>query len=264
MSIGGGPAALQPAIPDDDRLAYVLRLGDTALVNGQRLAEWCGHAPSPEEDLALANIGLDFIGRARLLYQYAGRLEDAGRGEDVFAMLRTESEYRNFLIVELPNRDFGFTMARQYLLDEFECLFFERLLEANDDDLVGCAEKSIKEVRYHLRHSAEWMRMLGDGTEESHERIATALVDAWRYTDDLFDADALDASAVEAGYGVDVATLQEPWLARVTETLAEATLSVPEGVPQVTGGRAGRHTEHMGYLLADLQIMQRTYPNLSW
>jgi len=255
---GSGP------VEDPERLAYVLRLADTALVNGQRLAEWCGHAPSPEEDLALANIGLDFIGRARLMYQYAGRLEGAGRGEDDFAMLRTEAEYRNFLIVELPNRDFGFTIARQYLVDEFECLFFERLLDSNDDDLVGAAEKSIKEARYHLRHSAEWMRMLGDGTDESHARIAAALVDAWRYTDDLFAADHLDAVAVEAGYGVDVAALKPAWEQRVAATLADATLTVPEDVPQITGGRAGLHTEHMGYLLAELQIMQRTYPNLSW
>ena len=248
----------------DPVLHYVLRLADTALINGQRLGEWCGYAPSLEEDLALANIGLDFLGRARILYQLACSLDSESRDEDYYAMCRAEREYQNLLIVEQPNKDFADTIIRQYLLAEFECLFFTALSTSTHKELAGLAQKTVKECRYHQRHAAEWVKKLGDGTDESNRRIRHALAEAWRFTDEFFDADDLDRSMATDGVGIDLGVLAAPWREAVEALLAEATLDIPDGVAQVSGSRRGVHTEHMGYLLADLQYMQRAYPNLNW
>jgi ring-1,2-phenylacetyl-CoA epoxidase subunit PaaC len=243
---------------------YALRLADDALLLGHRLSEWCGRAPTLEEDMALANIGLDLIGQARSLYAYAGEVEGAGRGEDRLAYLREEREYRNLLLVEQPNGDFAQTIVRQLLYAAFMVPFWERLQGSKDETLAAVAAKSVKEARYHLRHAAEWVIRLGDGTDESRDRTVAALDELWPWTGELFEQDAAERALVEAGVAVDRAALKPAWDATVDRVLAEATLARPQDGWMQTGGRRGVHTEHLGYILAELQHLQRSHPGAVW
>ena len=245
-------------------LQYAVRLGDDALVLGHRLSEWCSNAPFLEEDLALTNVALDYIGRARMFYSYAAELSGDGRSEDSFAYLRDCREFSNLLLHELPRGDFAFTMARQYLVDEYALAFMQALLESADQQLADIAAKAVKECKYHLRRSRDWMLRLGDGTEESRRRLQTAVDDLWGYTDELFELDALETSLVAAGIAVDSPALKPAWDAAVRDTLAEATIELPAGDWSVRGGRQGIHTESLGHLLSELQFMQRAYPGLEW
>ena len=245
-----------------DVARYAVRLGDDALVLSQRLCEWSSNAPMLEEDLALSNVALDYLGRARMLYGYAGGM--LGRSEDELAFLRDVNEFENLLMVELPRGDFAFSMVRQYLLDEFEARFFAVLAASRDETLAGIAAKTVKEVRYHQRRSSEWMRRLGLGTEESNARAQAAVDELWGYVDELFAMDELEEGLVADRIAVDRSALEAPWREAVESLMAHAELSVPEHGWRVTGGRQHVHTEHLGHLLSDLQFMQRAYPGLSW
>ncbi|GKX33667.1 MAG: phenylacetic acid degradation protein [Rhizobiaceae bacterium MnEN-MB40S] len=248
----------------DDLFRYVLRLADDHLILGQRLGEWCGKAPSLEEDLALANIGLDCLGQARALYAYAGKIEGKGRDEDDLAFLRPEREYCNALLVEQPNRDFAWAIARQFYFSAYMLPFWRAMAKSTDDDLRAIAAKAEKEVAYHLRHSAEWVIRLGDGTEESRRRMIEALEELFIYTGELFEMDAVAHAMVSEGVGVDASALRDEWRRTVDGVLAEAHLTAPEAAYDQSGGREGRHTEHLGHLLSELQYMQRAYPGLEW
>ncbi len=243
---------------------YVLRLGDNALILGQRLSEWCGHSPFLEEDIAMANIALDHIGRARMLLSHAGDLEGKGRNEDDLAYFRDERAFGNFLICELPNGDYGFTMTRQFLLDVYHLHLYRALANSTDATLAAIAAKVVKESAYHARRSADWVVRLGDGTDESHARMQRALDELWGYTPELFAADAVDADMQAAGVAPDFAAMAQGWRAEVDATLAAATLAVPDDDWVAGGGRAGLHTEHMGRLLAEMQSVQRSHPGLQW
>ena len=267
---GPGAAAASGA-PDsqlptpDPHFEYLLRLGDDRLVLGHRLSEWCGHGPILEEDIAMANIALDLIGQANLILGLAGRVEGAGRDQDTLAYFRGEREYRNCQLVELPKGDFGFTMVRQFLFDAYDVLVTDALQQQTvNADLAGIAAKAHKEARYHLRHSAAWVIKLGDGTEESHARVQRALDECWRYTGELFMADTVDAAMQEAGIAPDLATLQPRWQERVEEVVHAATLALPASGYMQRGGRAGQHTEHLGYLLAEMQSVARAFPGATW
>lgn len=242
----------------------VLRLGDNALILGQRLSEWCGHSPFLEEDIAIANTALDHIGRARMLLSHAGELEGRGRSEDDLAYLRDEREFRNFLMVELPVGDFAFTLVRQFMLDVYHRELYALLKGSADETLAAIASKAVKECAYHVRRSGEWILRLGDGTSESHDRAQSALDELWGYSHELFAGDAVDRAMTDAKVVPDLADVCEPWRREVEATLTEATLQIPHDDWQATGGREGVHTEHMGHLLAELQVLQRTYPGLEW
>ena len=243
---------------------YLLRLADDRLILGHRLSEWCGHGPILEEDIALANMALDLIGQANLLLELAGKAEGQGRNSDALAYFREAVEFRNALIVELPRGDFAFTMARQFLVSLFEVLHLEKLQSSADADLAGIAAKAFKEARYHARHSADWMMKLGDGTSESHARLQGAVDELWRFTGEMFDVDDLERDLVAEGIAVDRSTLKAPWQAEVSRVLQAATLSVPDDGFMQRGGREGRHTEHLGHLLAEMQIVARSYPGAEW
>ena len=243
---------------------YLLRLGDDRLVLGHRLSEWCGHAPILEEDIALANIALDLVGQANLLLKLAGEVEGKGRSEDALAYFREAIEFRNVLMAELPNGDFAVTIVRQFLFDAYDQLLLDALTRSADGELAGIAGKAVKEARYHLRHSAEWVVKLGDGTAESHGRAQAALDDLWRFTGEPFLADDLDRSLAAAGVAPDPASLREPWLARVREVVAAATLRLPEDRSVARGGRQGLHTEHLGHVLAEMQSVVRAHPGAEW
>ena len=243
---------------------YTLRLGDLSLVLGQRLGEWVGHAPALEEDLGLANIALDLIGQARLLLTYAGELEGRGRGEDDIAFLREHGEYLNPILVEQPNGDFGRTIVRQVLIDAFQLELFERMASSSDARLAAIAGKSVKEVRYHLRYSRGWLVRLGDGTAESHDRVQSALNALWPYTVELFASDELDHAMAAQGVAPPLTEVHAAWSARLDEILAEATLTRPVERPHSWHGKRGQHSEHLGYILADMQHLQRTYPGARW
>lgn len=243
---------------------YVLRLGDNALILGQRVSEWCGHSPFVEEDVAMANTALDHIGRARLLLTHAGELEGRGRTEDDLAYGRNEREFTNFLLCELPIGDFAFTVVRQVLLDAYHYHLYDWLQESTDPILAAIAAKVVKESTYHLRRSSQWLIRLGDGTEESHRRAQNALDEQWRFTGELCAADPVDDDAAAAGVGPDVAGLSQTWRDQIGNILAEATLTQPEDAPFAAHGRDGLHTENMGYLLAEMQSVQRAYPGLEW
>jgi ring-1,2-phenylacetyl-CoA epoxidase subunit PaaC len=245
-------------------VAHLLRLADDNLVLAQRLAEWTSKAPELEEDIALTNIGLDHLGVARALYRHAGEVEGEGRSEDDLAFLRSEREYLNLLLVEQPNGDFAHTMARQLLVDAYQIGLWEALGSSADEVLAGIAAKALKEVRYHLRHSSTWVIRLGDGTDESHRRMQRSIDDLWRFTDELFTGDEVEAALVSEGIAVEPGALRPAWDERVDAVLEEATLSRPADPYQRMGGRTGFHTEHLGHLLAELQWMQRSYPGQSW
>ena len=252
------------SVADTPLVQYTLRLADNALVLGHRLSEWCGHAPILEEDIALANIALDLIGQARALYTYAGEVEGAGHDEDKLAYLRDVPQFRNILLVEQPNGDFAVTIARQLLYSAFMDPYWRAMTESKDATLAAIAAKAEKETAYHLRHSAEWLIRLGDGTEESHRRAQDALDELWMYTGEMFEADRIDRALIETGVAVDPAALRPEWNRTVDAVLAEATLTRPADGWMQSGGRTGRHSEHLGYILADLQFLQRAYPDATW
>lgn len=243
---------------------YLLRLGDTSLVLGQRLAEWVGHSPALEEDLGLANLSLDLIGQARLLLSYAGELEGRGRAEDALAFLRDAPAFLNVALAEQPNGDFGRTIVRQVLLDAWQLEMYEGLSGSSDVRLASIAAKAIKETRYHFRFSVGWLVRLGDGTEESHRRVQDALSELWRFTAELFAADEVDEVLAATGVAPQLPDLQARWSARIDEVLKEATLTRPPSVPYQWHGKRGVHTEHLGHMLAEMQHLQRTYPGAQW
>jgi len=243
---------------------YLLRLADDRLVLGHRLSEWCGHGPILEEDIALANIALDLIGEATLLLKLAGEVEGQDRSEDALAYFRDAVNYRNLLMVELPKGDFAFTIVRQLLFSVFSLRQMEALTKSRNAELAGIAAKAVKEARYHVRHSAEWVVTLGDGTDESHDRAQRALDDLWRYTGELFIADDVERAVAAEGLGVDPSMLADAWRADVDAVLARAMLTVPSASYMQRGGRDGRHTEHLGHMLSEMQILARSHPGATW
>jgi ring-1,2-phenylacetyl-CoA epoxidase subunit PaaC len=248
----------------NDLVEYTLRLGDDALIAAQRLAEWCSRAPEMEEDVALANVALDQLGAARLFLTYAGELEGAGRDEDALAFLRTDREYRNCLLVELPNGDFAVTMTRLLLLAQYQLMLYDGLVASRDEHLADIAAKLRKESAYHVDHSSLWTVRLGDGTETSHRRMQVALNDLWPYTHELFEADPVLQDLDEAGVAASPATWHDEWLSRVDTVLTAATLRRPDDGWRPTGGRSGVHTEHLSYLLAEMQVLHRAHPGARW
>jgi ring-1,2-phenylacetyl-CoA epoxidase subunit PaaC len=255
------------AAPDataDHRFRYVLRLGDASLILAQRLGEWIGHAPAVEEDLGLANTALDLLGQARMLLGYAGEIEGKGRTEDSLAFFRGEREFLNPTLVELPNGDFGHTIVRQVLIDAWQLELYERLASSSDARLAEIAAKAVKETRYHYRYSSGWLVRLGDGTPESHRRVQVALDALWPYTHELFDSDELDREMTHAGIAPELTQVRDAWSARIDAVLAEATLRRPPDRPFGWHGKRGEHGEHLGYLLAEMQYMQRTFPGATW
>jgi ring-1,2-phenylacetyl-CoA epoxidase subunit PaaC len=244
---------------------YCLRMGDTSLILGQRLSEWCGHGPILEEDIAMSNIALDYIGQSRIIYSYAGQVEGMGRSEDELAYLRDARQYRNLLLTEQPNGDFACTLARQYLMSVYLFHLYSELTSSTDEAIRAFAQKSIKEVAYHLRHSADWMLRLGDGTEESHQRLQDAVNKLWYFVDDLFDADEVDADLLSGGIAADMKKVRASWEQDVKTLFSEATIQIPS-VNSFTrvGSRKGNHTEHLGYILAEMQFLPRAYPGAKW
>jgi ring-1,2-phenylacetyl-CoA epoxidase subunit PaaC len=257
---GGGAAA----VPKEALFEATLRLGDNALILGQQLTGWISRAPTLELDIAVANYSLDLIGQARLWLDYAGRVEGRGRDEDALAMERQDHEFRNVHLVELPNGDFAHTMLRQFLFASFARLLYERAAGSREPEVAGIAGKAVKEMAYHARHAGEWVVRLGDGTDESHERSGRALDALWPYTHELFMADEIDRAVAAAGILPDPAALKEPWLAEVDEMLERATLARPADGWRPEGGRRGLHTEHLSYVLAEMQVLPRSFPGAKW
>ena len=243
---------------------YLLRVGDTALILAQRLAEWCGHAPVLEEDIALANMALDLVGQSRALLTHAGTLEGAGHDEDQLAYLRDERDYFNATIAELPRGDFAFTVLRNLIVATWAKLLWERLQNSSDAEVGAIAGKAVKEARYHQRHAADWVVRLADGTAESRRRIDDALAEIWRFTAELFESDAVDTAAHAVGLGPRFADLREPWLAEMTAVFIESGLSIPKDSAFRSSGTRGVHSEHMGFILAEMQHLQRSYPGGVW
>ena len=243
---------------------YILHLADTTLILAQRNAEWCGHGPVLEQDIAITNISLDLLGQSRNFYQYAALLTGGDCDENKLAYLRKEREFKNLLLAEQPNGDWGQTILRQYLFSQFQYLLFEKLQNSNDEQLAAITTKALKEIKYHLRWSSEWVIRLGDGTAESKERITNAVAALWPYTGEMFLPTDYEASMVSAGIAPDVTLLKNDWLNKITSVFEEATVNVPENIFMHTGGKTGVHTEKLGYILSDLQYLQRTYPNATW
>ena len=248
---------------------YLLRLGDNALILGQRLSEWLGHAPVLEEDIAAANVSLDLIGQARLWLSLAGQVEGRGRDEDALAYHREQHEFRNLTLLELPNgaggeRDYAFTVTRRFLFDAWHCLLLEALSVSRDAAIAAIAVKSKKEADYHRRHSADWVVRLGDGTAASHARMQAAVDALWDYTGEFFVSDAVDRAMAESGEGVAAASLRAAWLADVRALMSEATLALPGEAKFLTRGRQGAHSEHLSRLLAEMQVLQRAHPGAKW
>jgi len=243
---------------------YLLRLGDTSLVLGQRLGEWIGHSPALEEDLGLANLSLDLVGQARLLLTYAGEVEGLGRDEDKLAFFRDAPQFMNLALAEQPNGDFAQTIVRQVLLDAWQVEMYEGLSKSSDTRLAAIAAKALKESNYHFRFSSGWVVRLGDGTEESHRRVQNALNGLWRFTDELFTADEVDEQMAAAGIAPRLSELQTRWSARIDEVLREATLERPASARYAWHGKRGVHTEHLGHMLTEMQHLQRTYPGAQW
>ena len=243
---------------------YTLRRADDALILGHRLSEWCGHAPMLEEDMALANMGLDLLGQARELYSYAAQVEGNGNDEDKLAYLRDVRQYRNLLLVEQPNGDFAHTMVRQFFYAVFADLYWRAMMRSKDATLAAIAAKSEKESAYHVRHASEWILRLGDGTEESHSRTQDAIDDLWAFTGEMFAVDDGERALIDSAIAVDPAALQPQWLKTVSGIVSEATLALPTSGWMQQGGRSGRHSEHLGHLLSELQSMQRTFPGATW
>lgn len=243
---------------------YVLRQGDNCLILSHQLSEWVGHAPAIEEELALANVALDLLGQARLWLDLAGEVEGKGRDADKLTYLRDAGEFRNVLLVEQPNGDFALTMARQMFFDVWHYLMLAELSRSADTRIADIAAKALPEVTYHLERSRDWVIRLGDGTDESHRRMQAAIDDLWIYTGELFEMDEVDQALLADGIAVDLAALRPLWLKHVAETFDEAILEMPASDWAQRGGKRGRHSEHLGYLLAELQFLQRAYPNAIW
>ncbi|PHI21294.1 phenylacetate-CoA oxygenase subunit PaaI [Lewinellaceae bacterium SD302] len=248
----------------DQLYQYILGIADNSLILGQRLGQLCGHGPSLEVDIACTNISLDLFGQVRSYYQYAAKLAGGDASEDSIAFLRKEREYRNVLLVEQPNTDFAYIITRGFLFDVYHELFLERLMHSKDETLAAIAAKSIKEVRYHRSFSSEWMKRMGAGTEESHRRVQDAVDSLWRYTKEFFQPTEAEKAMAEAGIGVDTSSFKATYDQHIAEVLQEATIVVPTSPYFQRGGKEGVHTEHLGYLLSDMQYMQRTYPNMNW
>ncbi|MDA9803465.1 phenylacetate-CoA oxygenase subunit PaaC [Flavobacteriaceae bacterium] len=243
---------------------YILGIADNSLILGQRLGQLCGHGPSLETDIACTNISLDLFGQVRSYFQYAAKIAGDQRTEDDIAMLRKERDYKNVLLLEQPNTNFAFTIGRQFLFDVYHLAFLTELQNSNDFTLSVIAKKCVKEVSYHLRFSSDWVKRLGNGTSVSKEKMQEAINDLWTYTDELFYQTNADKEMVFEGVGVDVTKLKNNYYSHINKILLEATLEIPESKWFQTGGKEGIHTEHLGYLLSDLQYMQRTYPNMEW
>lgn len=243
---------------------YLLRIGDTCLILAQRLGEWCGHAPVLEEDIAMTNIALDLVGQARALLTRAGQVEGLAHDEDQLAFLRNERDYFNLTLVELPRGDFAFSVLRNTMVSTWLKLLWERLAKSTDSELSAIAGKAIKEARYHQQHSGDWVVRLGDGTEESNRRMNAALSELWRYVPELFDTDAVDQAASAAGVGPLWSDLQADWDKEMELILGEAGLTVPAASAFRSTGKRGVHSEHMGYILADMQYLQRAFPGGVW
>ncbi|MET0679714.1 MAG: 1,2-phenylacetyl-CoA epoxidase subunit PaaC [Burkholderiales bacterium] len=257
-----------------EHVEYLLRLGDNALVLGQRVAEWCGHGPVLEEDIAMANVALDLVGQARLLLTHAGTVEGNGRDEDQLAFLREVPEFRNATLAELPSGgvtsaravsgDYGLAIVRNLLFSAYQCELWRALSASSDGELAAIAAKSLKESRYHLRHAADWTIRLGDGTEESHARAQVALDALWPYTHELFETDPVEQAVARRGIGVESATLRRDWLEGVAAIVAEATLRLPPDTAFRSTGKLGLHSEHLGYLLTEMQSLHRQHPGATW
>lgn len=243
---------------------YILGIADNTLIFAQRLGELCGHGPTLETDIALTNISLDLLGQTRSYYQYAAKVSGEEKTEDDIAFMRIEREYKNVLLVEQPNEHFGYVMARQFLFDIYHLMLMEKLQHSNDINLAAVAKKGIKEVSYHKRFSSDWIKRLGDGTEESNTKIQEAIDELWRFTDELFDMTDADQAMAKEGIGIDVSVMKEDYYNQVSGVLEEANLKVPERKNFIRGGKKGVHSEYMGYILSDLQYMQRTYPDMKW
>lgn len=243
---------------------FLLRLGDTTLILGHRVSEWCGHGPVLEEDIAMANTALDLIGQTQLWLELAGEVEGKGRSADTLAYLRDAADFRNLLIAERPNGDFGQTLMRQFLYDAWSALVLEKLSHSSDLRVAEIARKAAKEVAYHLERSADLCLRLADGTAESHARMQAALDDLWPYTGEMFAADAVDETLAALGIAPDPGELREDWLATVRRLETEGTLTLPESDFAHSGGKTGRHTEHLGFILAEMQFLQRAYPGAEW
>lgn len=243
---------------------YLLQLGDNTLILSQRLSEWCGHGPVLEQDIAMTNIALDLLGQTRMLLTYAGEVEGQGRSEDDLAYFRDAHQFRNVLLVEQPNEDWAYTIVRQFFFDAFNYFNYQALLKSRDERLAAIAEKSLKEVTYHLRYSSEWVVRLGDGTETSREKMQAAVNDLWMFTGELTTPGEVDRLMAEAGIAPDLLTIKPLWETKVSTILDEATLKKPENDWMQSGGKSGRHTEHLGYMLAEMQHLQRTYPGNEW
>lgn len=243
---------------------YCLRLGDTCLVLGHRLSEMCSKAPILEEDIALTNIALDYIGQAEALLKYAGEVEGKGRTEDDLAYRRSERQYFNFLLAEQPNLDFGYVIARQFFLSAWFLHIYDALLKSEDETLAGIAGKAKKEAAYHLRHSGEWMVRLGMGTEESKTRIQDAVNNLWRFTGELFENNETETFLSQSGLAIESASVFPKWEALIDQIFERATIQKPKDVYMITGSKEGVHTEHLGHLLADMQYLQRAYPDATW
>lgn len=243
---------------------YLLRIGDTSLIAGQRMAEWVSNGPTLEEDIALTNIGLDLIGQARAALTYAGEVEGNGRDEDSLTYLRNEREYYNTLLSELPNGNFADTIAKQFLTTAFLYHFYTALGNSEDEKLAAFALKSIKEVSYHLRHSGEWVIRLGDGTAESKQKIQDAFTNFWMFTGDLFEMNEVDETLIEMGIGVDLNKIKPLWDVTIDEVLSRATLNRPADEYMQTGRLEAKHTEYLGHILSELQYLQRAYPDAKW
>ena len=252
------------AIRQDPAVQYLLRLADTTLILGQRLGEWAGHAPVLEEDIALTNMALDLIGQSRAVLTRAGELEGQGYDEDQLAFLREERDFRNVTLVELPRGDFAVTVLRNAMVATFLKLLWTRLQQSNDAELAAIAGKAVKEARYHQQHSADWAVRLGQGTDESRRRMEAAIDQLWRYAAELFAADAVDEHAARTGLGPSWSELRDPWEAEMGAILSEAGLQAPKGSPFLSTGKRGMHSEHMGFILAEMQHLQRAYPGGSW
>jgi len=249
----------------DALFTYLLRQADLNLILGHRVSEWCGHGPVLEQDIALINTALDILGQAKSLFNFAAEYQGEGKTEDDLAYIRVEREYLNPLICELPNGHFGDTIARQFFIDAFQYLYYQELKSSKNEFLSAFAEKSLKEVTYHLRFSSEWLTRLGDGTAESHEKIQESVDDIWEFTGELFETDEVEKTLIEEGIIVDSSKFKDEWLELVQSILTKATLTVPDkDAWMITGGRTGKHTEHLGFILSDLQYLQRAYPNASW
>ncbi|MEN9324101.1 MAG: 1,2-phenylacetyl-CoA epoxidase, subunit [Bacteroidota bacterium] len=249
---------------DNNLIQYILGIADNSLILGQRLGELCGHGPSLETDIALTNISLDLLGQTRSYYQYVADKQGEGVTEDSIAFLRLEREYKNALLVEQPNTDFGYVIARQFLFDVYHLALLQELQHSKDTQLAAIAVKSIKEVLYHTRFSSDWIKRLGDGTPESHGRIQTAINDLWIYTDELFQPTEAETVMLAQGIGVDLTQLKANYYHDISAVLAEATLTTPVVEYYQKGGKQGIHSEHMGFILTELQYMQRAYPNMNW